>query len=101
MSDSGHERADAEQLDAPDTGTGDQDQTGDGNGNGNREAAKYRTQLRTVEAERDQTMSTLTALQRAEVIRLAGGAQESGNRLEIGEDLLRYLGDDLTGYLTD
>lgn len=39
---------------------------------GNREAAKYRTRLREVEKERDTLSERVTALQRAEIERIAG-----------------------------
>lgn len=43
-------------------------------GRGNKEAARYRRRLRAAEAERDQLAERVTALQRAEVDRLAAGA---------------------------
>ncbi|OBC12614.1 hypothetical protein A5784_32825 [Mycobacterium sp. 852013-50091_SCH5140682] len=50
----------------------DEDQDDDaGDGKGGREAAKYRRRLREAEAERDQLAERVTALQRAEVERLA------------------------------
>ena len=46
--------------------------SGDGDGKGNSEAARYRTQLRTVEAERDALAERVTGYQRKHVERLAG-----------------------------
>lgn len=64
-------------------------------GKANREAARYRTQLREAETERDQLRTQLTAMRRAEVLRVAG------DQLRNGEDLLVFRGDDVTGYLAE
>jgi hypothetical protein len=62
---------------------------------GNTEAKKYRLRLRDTEAERDTLTARVSALQRSEVLRLAG------QHLTNAEDLLVHKGEDLTGYLTD
>ena len=61
----------------------------------NREAARYRTQLRATEAERDVALGALAAMRRAEVVRLAGEG------LARGDELFQFLGDDLTPYLSE
>lgn len=68
---------------------------GEGEGGGNREAARYRTRLREVEAERDGLRERLAAVQRAEVERLAG------DRLAVPGDLFDIGGHDLAGLLDD
>lgn len=71
------------------------DDTPDNDQRGNREAAKLRKRAQAAEAERDQLRETLTAMQRAEVERLAGGDR----RMADGSDLWRHdvTLDDLIG----
>lgn len=64
-------------------------------GKANREAARYRTQLRETQAERDTLRTQLTAMHRAEVLRIAS------NDLSNGEDLFVFRGDDVADYLDD
>lgn len=64
---------------------------------GNAEAAKYRRQLREVEAERDTLAERLTTLQRAEVERLAAEQIAVGSSLWLtGTELADLLNDDGT-----
>lgn len=78
----------------------DQDDATEGDGAGDgpgREAAKYRRRLRDVEAERDSLKATVVALQRAEVDRLAAGADLRPAALwASGPELADLLGDDGT-----
>ncbi|WP_067470186.1 hypothetical protein [Actinomadura macra] len=89
---------------APDvvTDTGQDDANGDDTERdgrirkANREAARYRTQLRDTQTERDQVRGQLTAIQRAEVLRVAG------LQLQRGEDLFAFTGtDDVSAYLAE
>lgn len=64
-------------------------------GKGNREAARYRTQLRDAQAQLEQTGGRLAAMQRAEVVRLAGES------LARGTDLLLHRGEDIGEYLAE
>lgn len=56
-----------------DQSPGAEEMVGDETGKASREAAKYRTQLRKAEAERDALATRLDGMQRAEVQRLAAG----------------------------
>lgn len=67
--------------------------TDDGKG-GNKEAAKYRTQLRTAETERDALSTRLESMQRAEAERLAGDRLEKGAGLWANGATLPDLLDD-------
>ncbi|GLC02571.1 hypothetical protein [Mycobacterium kiyosense] len=74
-----------------------EDQDDDAGGKGNKEAARYRRRLRDVEAERDTLKATVAALQRAEVDRLAVGADLRPAALwASGLELADVLGDDGT-----
>lgn len=60
-----------------------------------RDAARYRTQLRATEAERDALATRLEAMQRAEVTRLAG------DRLAVGADVFDVGRAELAELLTE
>lgn len=69
----------------------------DGSKAANREAAKYRTRLREVEAERDTLAEQVTTLQRAEAERLAAAHLKNPAGLwAAGADLPALLADDGT-----
>lgn len=70
------------------------DDDGD-NGNPNREAAKYRTQLRDAEAQRDQLQTTLDARNRAAVERIAA------EHLAVPGDIFELGGVELADMLTN
>lgn len=61
----------------------------------NREAARYRTQLRETESQRDGLAAQLDALRRAEIARLAG------DRLARGDELFVHRGEDVAGLLAE
>ena len=63
-------------------------------GNPNREAARYRTRLRETESERDDLAERVTALQRAEVERVAGATVTNPAALWAAEVQLADLLDD-------
>jgi hypothetical protein len=65
-------------------GARDDDHAGDGRRGGNAEAARYRTQLRAAEAERDTLRERLAVLDGRDVERIAG------ERMADGADLARY-----------
>ncbi|MFE5340721.1 hypothetical protein ACFQ80_10885 [Isoptericola sp. NPDC056578] len=66
-----------------------------GDGRPDREAARYRTRLRAAEAERDQLAERVTAMQRAEVERIAGERIVSGSAIwAAGTTLDDVLDDD-------
>lgn len=75
--------------------TGDAPEGEQDGGKGNREAAKYRTQLREAQARLEETGGRLAAMQRAEVVRVAGEG------LADGTDLFLHRGDDLGPYLSE
>ena len=82
------------QDDTDDDGDDDGASAGDGPG---REAAKYRRRLRDAEAERDALKATVESLQRAEVDRLATGADLRPAALwASGPELADLLADDGT-----
>lgn len=75
-----------------DGGENPQDATPD---KANREAARYRTQLRETESERDGLRGQLDVLRRAEVTRLAGA------QLADGADLFRHTDAELATFLAE
>lgn len=88
--------SDDQNEDQDDDDAEDDEGAGAGDGPG-REAAKYRRRLRDVEAERDALKATVESLQRAEVDRLAAGADLRPAALwASGPELADLLGDDGT-----
>jgi hypothetical protein len=74
---------------------------GEGNGTAestSREAARYRTRLREVEAERDRLQTTLDTVQRAQVEAMAqaGGLAVAGDIWSFGAELATLRGEDGT-----
>lgn len=71
------------------------EQAPDGNNHPGREAAKYRTQLREVEGERDGLQAKVTALQRNAALSIAS------NRLHVADDLFNVGGIDVEQLTND
>ncbi|MGP4054286.1 hypothetical protein ACTWP6_05595 [Mycobacterium sp. 4D054] len=94
----GTEAADASSEGASEVDEDQDDAADDGDGDGpGREAAKYRRRLRAAEAERDRLAGQVESLQRAEVERLAAGADLRPAALwASGPDLADLLSDDGT-----
>lgn len=84
---------DAETEAAEDTAT--EDTATEPEAGGNREAAKWRTRLREVEAERDSLRDRVTAMQRAEAERIAGRHISTASAIwAAGVDLETLLDDE-------